>query len=292
VWPLATQATPGLSEQHRVTVELRETFQTPAPAELRTTAELVDSSGKGEFLIGNVPFGEYVLVIQRLGYLVRCMNVTISDSDPDVIELAPPDTDHTDNEAGVFNLWYGDINDDLSIDDDDLLNFWDHFNVSVYDPEYDPACDLDANGRIDNSDALLCMHFCGYYAGDYPGAENVDFLSGQSIISSNVKLALSQGYEYRVPIIARNIGSFAGMVVTVRYDPDALALKTAAEQVFGKFASPGKIPGTGITITAASPGVIELSCDSSVQKGEMGSTLLTVLKFEALRNGAATVFIE
>jgi hypothetical protein len=166
------------------------------------------------------------------------------------------------------------------------------WNVSANDPNYDPACDLDANGRIDNSDALLLMMRAEAYAGDYPGAEDVDFLSGQSNISSKVKLALSQGYEYRVPIIARNIESFDGMKISIKYEPDAVALKTAAEQVFGCFTKLGEISGTGINITATSPGIIELTCGASIQQDPSGTKILTIVKFVALKNGATTVYVE
>jgi hypothetical protein len=286
VWPMATQGlAPGFLEMHAVTAELRETFQTPARAGLSATAVLTDGSGKGEFTIENVPYGDYVLVIQRPGYLARCMNVTISGAGPGAVELAPPD-----DGAGVFNLLYGDINGDLVIDDEDLAALMGNWNAGVNSPGYDPACDLDANGRVDNSDALLLMEHYGSYAGDYPGAWDVDFLAGQSIVGSTVKLALYEGCEYRVPITAKNIGAFAGMAVT--YDPSALKLKTAAEQVFGQFTSAGGIPGTGITIASASPGIIKLAFDTAAPQGAAWTGIVTVLKFEALRNGATTVSIE
>ena len=291
VWPMVTQDwIPGLMERHDIVVELRETFHTPAAPGLSAAATQTDSDGNGEFSIEDVPPGDYVLVIKRPGYLARCMNVTISGSDPDVIELSPPDTDPMD--SGVFVLWWGDCDGDLTIDDDDLLMLQGLWNVSASNINYDPACDLDGNGRIDNSDALMLMMRYGYSSVDYAGAEGVDFSLGSGIVNATVKLALSQGYEYRVPITARNVTSFTGKAITITYDQAALELRTVAEQVYGKYVSTGVVPGSMITITSISPGVVVFTYDAAIPQGSVWSGVISVLKFEALTNGATTVHME
>jgi len=291
VWPMVTQdCIPGFAEQHGIVVELRETFQTPAAPGLSAAATQTDSDGNGEFVIEDVPPGDYVLVIERPGCLARCMNVTISSSGPDVIELEPPDTDPMD--SGVFVLWWGDCDGNLTIDDDDLLMLQGLWNVSANSLNYDPACDLDGNGRIDNSDALMLMMRYGYSTVDYAGAEGVDFGLGSGIVNSTVKLALSQGYEYRVPIVARNVASFAGKAITITYDQTALELWTVAEQVYGKHVSAGVVPGSTITVVSISPGVAILTFDAAIPQGGVWSGVVSILKFKALTNGATTVHIE
>ena len=291
VWPMVTEeAIPGLSQQHAITVELREIYATPAAPGLSTAAILADLDGTGEFTIGDVPFGDYVLCIERPGYLARYMNITISDADPDVVELEPPESANTEN--GVFMLLYGDCDGNGTIDDDDIAMTIGLWNVSANDPNYDPACDLDGNGRIDNSDALLLMLDYGKTSGDYAGASDFEITPTTGVLNSTVKLSLSQGYEYRVPIIAKGIETFAGKAVTVTYDQTALNLKTIAEQKYGEYTSTGTIPGTGITVTSASPGNITFTFDATIPQGGTWSGIITVIKFEALKNGSATVYVE
>ena len=294
VWPIvANEAIQGFSQQHAITVELRESPATPAAPGLGTEAVPIGLDGLGEFTIGDVPPGDYVLYIGRPGYLARYMNVTIPDSEPGTMELEPPSSGTAEN--GVFTLLWGDCDGSGAIDDDDISMIMELWNVNANDPNYDPACDLDADGRIDNSDALLLMMYYGYTCADYAGSDGLDTtitpISG--ILNSTVKLALSQGYEYRVPIIAKNIESFSGTAISISFDQTALKLITMAEQTYGGYgASAGVIPGTGITITSVSPGIITFTFDAAIPQNETWSGIITVLKFEALTNGASTVYVE
>ena len=292
VWPMTVDDL-GLGDPflrlHDIVVELRTGYNTAATTELSTIAVLVPNSttaGLGEFTIEDVPFGDYVLAIKRPGYLVRCMNITISDSDPDIIELAPPPTDPTDN--GRFRLWWGDVDDNLVIDTDDIALVVEHINLSVhvFSALYNPAYDLDASGRIDTADTALIITNLDKHALMYAGAEDVDFL-----VCKSLELTVSQGVDYRIPLSARNMPSFSGKTVTITYDPLVLQLKNAAEQVYGAHTSLGAIPGTGITITSISPGSIALTFDASIPQGKAWSGVITVLKFEALTAGVTTISV-
>lgn len=153
-----------------IVVELRQTFQTPAPTSLSTVAIAVNAAGLGEFSIPDVPFGDYVLYIKRPGYLIRSMHVTVSESDPDTIFLTPPGTE------GVFNLWAGDVNNDWLVDNSDIMFILElmELNVDVTNPAYNPAADLNADGLIDNQDIEIVLDNFNKNILEYPGAEDVD----------------------------------------------------------------------------------------------------------------------
>ena len=160
-------------DMHEVTVELRQTFLTPAPAALSTKAVLVNDDCLGSFTINNVPDGSYILYIKRAGYLTRAMKVTVKKDDPEIIELKSPDP----AEKGIFNLWGGDYNDDLVIDTKDLmvvLALWGE-NVSYFDPYYEAACDFNSDGIIDIKDMMIVQELAGKTVWDYPGADDIDF---------------------------------------------------------------------------------------------------------------------
>jgi len=270
--------------KHDILVELREDFRTPAIAGLSVTTVLT-TDNTGEFTIEDVPYGNYVLFIKRPGYLVRCMNITISDPDPDVIELAPPATDPLDN--GMFMLWAGDCNDDLLIDFDDSLMILDHWDINVHDPNYDPACDLNADGRIDNADIMTLNERFGYSSSQYAGAEDVDFF-----VKKGQGLSVTQGAEYCIPLSAQNIASFAGEEISVTYDPNELQLINVADQLYDAHTAAGAIPGTGITITSVSPSSLKLTFEATILSGKTWSGVITILKFKALITGTATMIVE
>jgi len=158
-----------------VVVELRATFRMPAPPELRTVAVPVNEMGLGAFTINNVPEGNYVLYIKRPGYLARPMNVAITANSPDTVTLAPPGS--YDN--GIFNLWPGDVNGDLRVDNDDIIAIIEAISVGANYPSplYNPSLDLNADSLIDNEDIMLVLAFWNRTVLDYPGAENVDIYS-------------------------------------------------------------------------------------------------------------------
>ena len=176
VWPMVTNDQGFGSvflDKFNVVVELRPTFNTPADSNLSTIATSVNGE-LGQFAFYNVPIGEYVLYIKRPGCLARAMKITISDSDPAIIELVPPGV--ADN--GVFNLWQGDCDDNGRVDNDDVVMIITLLGLGVdaSSPSYNPACDLNADGRIDNSDILLVLGTWNKVRRDYPGAESINFL--------------------------------------------------------------------------------------------------------------------
>ncbi|MCL2124591.1 MAG: isopeptide-forming domain-containing fimbrial protein [Oscillospiraceae bacterium] len=177
IWPMVSDdlGLDGFGELHAVTIELRPTFRTPADPELRMTSVLTPDQtieGLSEFYIGNVPLGTYVLHISRPGYLTRAMIVTISETDPDIIELAPPGS--ADN--GIFNLWWGDCNGDLMIESKDLMMIMELMDLRVdfFDSRYNSACDMNADGIVESKDIMMVLEMWNRIIWDYAGAEDVD----------------------------------------------------------------------------------------------------------------------
>lgn len=172
----------GFFDKHAITVELRPTFLTPAEAKLSTKATLVAKAeptdlSKGEFTIYNVPFGTYVLHISRPGFLTRAMMVTVSASSPDMIELVPPGA----LDAGIFNLWWGDCNGDLIIENRDTMMIMElmDLKIDVYDTlgRYNAACDMNADGAVDGKDIMMVIERWGAVIYDYAGAELIDIFN-------------------------------------------------------------------------------------------------------------------
>jgi len=181
VWPMVID---DLGEgdwflsMHDVIVELRPSFLGTADPNLSVKAVVVPNSsrpGLGEFTIEGVLFGDYVLVIHRPGYLARAMNITVKKADPDMIELKPPGTE----DAGVFNIWWGDVDGSLRIDTADIAVVIQQISlgVNVYDSRYNPACDVDANGRPDTADVALIIRNLDRHVYLYAGGEDVDYFN-------------------------------------------------------------------------------------------------------------------
>ncbi|MCL2045119.1 MAG: Ig-like domain-containing protein [Oscillospiraceae bacterium] len=178
VWPQEfndMQLGQSFLDKHNIVVELRATFRTAADPALRTVAVLIPGTPTGRFTIENVPFGNYVLTIKRPGFLIRAMNVTISPSDPDLKTLTSPGT----AENGIFNLWWGDCNDDFRIDNEDIMMVLElmELGVNATHQFYNPHCDMNADALIDNEDIMMILERWNRYASEYPGAETVDFFS-------------------------------------------------------------------------------------------------------------------
>jgi len=177
VWPLVSEDLWNIGDSfmraHDVVVELRSTFNTPAPVSLSTVAVLKDGTGLGDFTFTGVPDGDYVLYIKRPGYLTRAMKVTISGEPGSTINLEPPGT----ADGGVFNLWWGDCTDDMRIDNDDVLMILEMIanNVNAFSPLYNASCDLNADGLIDNEDILMALEMWNRMVRMYPGAADVNF---------------------------------------------------------------------------------------------------------------------
>jgi hypothetical protein len=177
VYPIVTQELiPGFTKQHEITVELRKTFLTPATGNLSTVAEPYNIlTKKGEFTFENVLPGNYVLHIKRPGYLIRAMNITISYTDPQIIELTPPGV--VDN--GIFNLWWGNCNGDYLVDNLDVMMIMGLMSagVNLNHPLYNPSCDLNADGLFDQNDIDLVFDKWGCNIGEYAGSSSVNFFS-------------------------------------------------------------------------------------------------------------------
>jgi hypothetical protein len=177
VAPMATDdlGLPDFLKMHDIIVELRPTFRTPAAPALSTLSVLQNSSGLGKFTFENVPLGSYVLYIYRAGYLTRAMKVNITNTSPATVELRPPGTE--DN--GIFNLASGDTNNDLIIENKDYMMILELIgeDVDVNDPRYNPACDLNADGIIDDLDLLMVYARFGMVIWDYAGAGDIDIFN-------------------------------------------------------------------------------------------------------------------
>ena len=176
VWPMLSDDIWGIGDDfvngHAVAVELRSTFLTPAPSNLSTTTVLLDSTGLGEFTFTDVPSGDYILYIKRPGYLTRAMPVTISAASSDTITLSPPG----DKDKGIFNLWWGDCNDDWRVDNDDVMMILElmGLGVNANHAYYNPACDMNGDGLIDNEDIQMVLEMWDVNILQYPGAEDIN----------------------------------------------------------------------------------------------------------------------
>jgi uncharacterized repeat protein (TIGR01451 family) len=157
-------------EAHKIIVELRPTSQAPASDPLRAIPVATDKGVIGRFTFENVPFGDYILHISRTGYLARSIPVSITDSSPEVVT---PELQGSAG-SGVFDLWWGDCNGDGCINYEDVLLVSDLMNVISSSPNYNPACDLNSDRRIDNEDILLVLEMLGKTIADYPGSDMAD----------------------------------------------------------------------------------------------------------------------
>ncbi|MCL2152687.1 MAG: hypothetical protein FWH57_07000 [Oscillospiraceae bacterium] len=169
-------------EAHEIVVELRRAFMIPVEAGMSATpVPVANNAWFGEFTIDDVPLGSYVLVIKKPGYLVRTMNVTVADTDPDTIELAPPGIE--DN--GIFNLWGGDCNDDFRIDNEDPLQVMYYWGCNALDPNYADAayCDLNMDALIDNEDLMVILAKWESFASQYAGSDEVSFFARNILFS-------------------------------------------------------------------------------------------------------------
>ncbi|MCL2352726.1 MAG: VWA domain-containing protein [Firmicutes bacterium] len=157
----------NFTEKYDVTVELRTSYLTPAPAALTTTAVWTGTNYVGEFTIENVVPGNYLLYIKRPGYLARCLPVTVSKTDPDTVKLSPPGAD-------VFELWWGDANGDGIVNAMDIMRVKEKLNTDAFGADFDPACDMNGDGMADGRDLMMVLQNINTTILDYPGAENVN----------------------------------------------------------------------------------------------------------------------
>ena len=88
------------------------------------------------------PYGSYVLSINRPGYLTRYMPVVVSETDPDIIQLAPPD-------GLIFELWPGDSHMDWIVDVSEIIVIFGCEGARWDDPAYLAQADLNGDGVID-----------------------------------------------------------------------------------------------------------------------------------------------
>jgi len=166
-----------------VNVELRSSFSTPATDPgLKTTAKWDENTDDiGTFIFTGVQPGNYVLYIDRPGYLPRCMNVTVSKADPTTIKLQPPtstdprlpaDQSMPDGQR-IFSLWWGDCNGDGLVDGQDIMMIQQYMNLDGASPYYVPSCDLNVDGLIDGQDVLMDLANQNLSLDMYPGAGSV-----------------------------------------------------------------------------------------------------------------------
>lgn len=142
----------------------------PAAASLRTVVLGKGTSGTGKFSLTNVPYGEYLLFIYRPGYLLRTMEVTVSESDPGTIGLKPEDGE-------IFERWPGDVNGDGTVDNLNLMINIQETNEMFPSSRYNASVDLNADGIIDSEDKDIILSYLDRDLLNYPGAIDYDYLS-------------------------------------------------------------------------------------------------------------------
>lgn len=144
----------------RITVELRTSLHVPGT--LRTIVER-NGTATGRFTITNVPAGNYILYIDRPGYLPRTLAVSVAADSPDVIETAPPD-------GAVFTLTGGDANGDGIINSTDTGLITNALDAAYPTPPYAPNLDIVTDGYVNALDLSRTLSNFNKRSSDYPGA--------------------------------------------------------------------------------------------------------------------------
>jgi hypothetical protein len=122
----------------------------------------------GRFTFEDVPFGDYILYIERPGYVIRTLSVTISPSDDEIVVLTAPD-------KPVFEIKGGDVDTSWIVFTPDFNRIGDRLGTTYGDALYDPYSDFDADGDIDNDDLQVVTDNMDFDILDYPGAEELEF---------------------------------------------------------------------------------------------------------------------
>ena len=143
------------------------------------------------------------------------------------------------------------------------------------DPE-DPA----GPGNPDSPDGLAPM------AED--GEEDPALQQGQA---PSIGLGLQKGRAYYLPLEGSGIQSFKDVAITVSYEDSALRLADAAAHLPGVHAAPGAAAGE-LAILSCGAGEIALTFGKQIPAGKEWSGLITMLKFEALKDGETQVSIS
>ena len=143
-----------------IVVELRTSLHVPSG--LRAIVQR-NGTATGRFTITDVPLGDYILYIDRPGYLPRTLAVSVTADSPDVIEVAPPD-------GAVFTLVGGDANGDGIINSVDIGLITAALNASYPNPPYAPNLDIVTDGFINALDLSRTTANLNRSSADYPGA--------------------------------------------------------------------------------------------------------------------------
>lgn len=143
-----------------IVVELRTSLH--VPSSLRAVVER-NGTDTGRFAITDVPQGNYILYIDRPGYLPRTLAVSVTAGSPIVIEVQPPD-------SLVFLLLPGDVNGDGIVNEADNTLLRTHLFKSYPNPQYLPNADLNADSHIDARDLSLLTSNFDRTSAQYPGA--------------------------------------------------------------------------------------------------------------------------
>lgn len=125
--------------------------------------------------------------------------------------------------------------------------------------------------------------------GDTPGDDGDDDIDAPD--GPEVNVAVTADATVRIALTASDITSFSGATYTITYDAAKLLLSDAAAQTYGADITVGAIPGTGLTITNISAGETVLTLDKTIPSGKAWSGVITVLEFEVLASGTATVSV-
>jgi hypothetical protein len=126
----------------------------------------------------------------------------------------------------------------------------------------------------------------------YNGLEATVPLAIEKASNKGITFSATQNKEYIIALSAANMSAFTGKTITVTYEPTKLQLTNTAAQINGTYTSAGVIPGTGITVTSVSPGIISLTFSTSIPQGKVWSGTITLLSFKALTNGATTISVN
>jgi len=116
-----------------------------------------------------------------------------------------------------------------------------------------------------------------------PGRENAPN-------SNDFELKVTKGKLYYLPLEGKGLLSFEGVSIRTAYDSGALRLLDAAAHLPGKYTSAGPA-GDGLSIQSCTDGEVVISLDKYIPLGKEWSGPITLMVFEALKDGETLVSV-
>jgi hypothetical protein len=109
-------------------------------------------------------------------------------------------------------------------------------------------------------------------------------------VADGIEIDAVVGKTYNVSLNAKDVTDIGAKTYTITYDTGYLQLVSAAGQASAPQTSPGKIPGTDITILSHSDGVLVIEVSRAA--ADVYTGMVTVLQFEGVADGVTEILME